>query len=496
MTTELNPAAITAGDSEHMPRKLGTLGGLALAISNVGPTISVGVGLGVLSAAVGNQMPITFIIAFLPMMGIAISFVFLNREEPNCGTAYVWLRTAFSPWIGYLAGWIGVAGSVIYLSYGAPLTGQITVALAQALGLPGADPASNVQNTLVGIAWLTIVTLLAIRGTDVAVRAQLVLVTLEILIVGGLDLVALGKGTASSVHASWFDPTNFPSSHTLAAGLVIAVYVYWGWDSAFNVNEETGSPKQAAKAGLITLLVVLAMFVISAMAFQRALTPHELHSQGALGLPYLGHVLLGDFGELIATIALFLSSVAVLQAVVIASARVTLAMGRDRTLGPVWTKLHPKFGTPALGTLLIGGISVALTLLSALLGPLQTVIYGVVTALGILVSLTYGAAGFASAWRFRGWLRTNPGKAMLAVVLPTLSAIALIALGCVLVVQNFQSTKHYVFAADNGWFLNSLPAAVIIIGLILAAYTKYVRKAPYFSADYVDPALNTSGDLS
>lgn len=484
---------------EQLPRTLSTLGGLALAVSNVGPTISIGVGLGILAGAVGAQMPIVFILAFLPMLGIAVSYAFLNREEPSCGTAYVWLRRAISPWVGYLVGWVGIAGNVIFLSYAAPLAGQITLALAQALGLPGANPESGPQATLVGVGWLALTTVLAVRGTDVAVRAQLLLVGLEVLVVGTLCATALAVGDAAPVQAAWFDPTQITSGTALASGLVLAVYVFWGWDSAFSVTEETTTPAQASRAGLLTLVAVLVMFVLSAVAFQRALTPGELAEHGALGLPYLGEKLFGAPGALAATLALLMSAVAVLQSVVIAGARVTLAMSRDRTLGPVWARLHPRYGTPAIGTLLLGGISVLLTLLSAFLGPLQTVIVGVVTAIGLLVSLSYGLAGGAAAWRFRGLLRTDPLRGLLAVVFPALSALALVIIGGLLAITQLQSTDHLELDATNGWFLTALPAAIVMIGLVLAAWTKYHRRAPYFERDAVlgtDLAVAETTDLT
>ncbi|WP_232668707.1 APC family permease [Pseudonocardia sp. TRM90224] len=485
---------------QQLPRRVSTLGGLALAVSNVGPTISIGVGLGIIASVAGPQMPIVFVLAFLPMLGIAVSYMYLNREEPNCGTAYVWLRTAFSPWIGYLTGWVVVCGGVMFLAYGAPLAGRVTLAMLQSIGVSAigplaVDPDSNAACTIIGLLWLLLVTALAVRGTDLAVRTQLVLVVFEIIIVGGLGVVAFVAGDASPVQASWFDPAQLPPGQALATSLVLAVFVFWGWDSSFSVTEETRHPAQSSRAGFATLFLVLGLFIFAALAFQRALTPQELVEQGPLGLPYLGQKLLGVPGEVLATAALLLSTVAVLQSVVIASSRMTLAMGRDRTLGQLWTRLHPRYGTPAGGTIAVAVISAVLSVLALALGPLQTVITGLVTAIGLLVSLQYGFAGLAAAWRFRGWLTTAPARALLAVVLPALSAVFLLALGGYLFWLQATSTDHFAFDATNGWFLNAVPLGVLVLGLLLAAYTRFVRKAPYFSPRSAAPAVATPSPL-
>lgn len=481
-----NLASATPG----MPRVLSTVDSFAIAVSNVGPTVSIGVGLGIIVAVVGAQMPAAFLLAALPMLGIAVSYVYLSREEPNCGTAYVWLRKAFSPWIGFVSGFVGIAGSVMFLAYGAPLAGEITLSIAQSLGLP-VDPLNSLLATIVGLAWLALVTFLAVRGTEVAARVQTILIAIEFLIVLVIGVVAISTGTASPIKAVWFNPAAIGSPGLLVSGLILAVYVFWGWDSAFAVSEETTNSRQASRAGIATILAVLAMFIFASIMFLRVLTPDELVKHGALALPYLGERLFGPVGATLGALALQLSTIAVLQAVVIATARIALSMGRDGTLGPVWTKLHPKFGTPAKGTILISASAAVLALGAMAVGPLQTVITGVVSGIGILVSLTYGFIGLASAWRFRGMLRTSP-RSLLTVVLPFVSALALLFIGGAFAWQQIASTDHWALDASNGWFLVSIPIVILVLGLGLAVFTRYVRKPAYF----VDPDFRDITDRS
>ena len=53
-----------------------------------------------------------FILAFIPMLLVAIAYRDLNRAAPDCGTTFTWGTKAFGPIVGWLGGW-GLAVSAI-----------------------------------------------------------------------------------------------------------------------------------------------------------------------------------------------------------------------------------------------------------------------------------------------------------------------------------------------------------------------------------------------
>lgn len=101
------------------------------------------------------------------------------------------------------------------------------------------------------------------------------------------------------------------------------------------------------------------------------------------------------------------SAVASLQAGVIPTARGMFAMSRDRTLGPVWSKVSARYGTPATGTLLIGALAAAVAALALVIPRLADMIMATVNAVGIVVALCYALTALAAAVRFRGLLRED-----------------------------------------------------------------------------------------
>lgn len=155
-------------------------------------------------------------------------------------------------------------------------------------------------------------------------------------------------------------------------------------------------------------------------------------------------------------------------------------MSRDRTLGPVWSKVSSRYGTPAAGTVLIGALAAGVAALALVIPRLADMIMATVSAVGIVVALSYALTALAAAVRFRLLLREDWRQGIRAVVLPTLSALALLGLGGYLGWSFYTSTDHFELSADNGWFLLSTPLAMIASGFVAAAWARWVRRSPYF----------------
>src|SRR5699024_2756761 len=99
--------------------------------------------------------------------------------------------------------------------------------------------------SIVAAAWIIVMTWICYVGIELSARIQYVLLTIEIITLAVFAVVALVKvyaGTAGvdSVHvaASWFNPFSVPWG-SLVDGVLLGVFIYWGWDSGVCVNEES-----------------------------------------------------------------------------------------------------------------------------------------------------------------------------------------------------------------------------------------------------------------
>jgi len=465
-------------------RSLGVLDGIAIAASSTAATTSIGIGLGVTAGVVGLHLPAIMLLAFLPVLGIAGAYSRLNRVEPNAGNGYVWVGRSLTPWLGFMVGWVNIVATIAFLAYTTAVTGSALIQLAGDAGVHtvgglALDPGSTAQTTLLGLVVLVAVTLTAVTGIRTAARLQAWLLVFEYVVLLGF----CGYGIVSGPHAfswSWFDPFALPSAQALAQGLLLSVFCYWGFEAAFSVSEEVRDPRDASRAGLITLVTMLVLFLLGSVAFQRVLSEEELAGHGAQGLAYFGERLASQPLAALPLVALMFSAVASLQAGVIPTARGMFAMSRDRTLGPVWSRVSARYGTPAAGTVLIGALAAAVAALALVIPRLADMIMATVNAVGIVVALSYALTALAAAVRFRGLLREDWRQGVRAVVLPTLSAAALLGLGGYLGWSFYTSADHLELSPDNGWFLLLTPLAMIVSGFVAAAWAKWVRRSPYF----------------
>ncbi|MFF4545048.1 APC family permease [Streptomyces sp. NPDC001435] len=469
---------------QELRKSLGVLDGIAVAASSTAATTSIGIGLGVTAGVVGLHLPAIMLLAFLPILGIAGAFSRLNTVEPNAGNGYVWVGRSLNPWLGFMVGWVNLTASIAFLAYTTAVTGSSILQLAGEAGLHRLagltlDPGSTAQSTAVGIGILIAVTLTAVTGIRTAARLQTGLLVFEYVVLLGF----CGYGIVAGPHdfsLSWFDPFAIPSASALAQGMLLSVFCYWGFEVAFSVNEEVRDPRDASRAGTITLVTMLGLFLLGSVAFQRVLSEPELAGHGAEGLAYFGDRLAAQPLAALPLVALMFSAVASLQAGVIPTARGMFAMSRDRTVGPVWSRISSRYGTPAAGTLLIGAIATAVAALALVIPRLADMILATVNAVGIVVALSYALTALAAAVRFRSLLRTDPWQGLRAVVLPALSAAVLLGLGGYLAWSFYTSTDRLELSADNGWFLLLMPLAMIASGFVAAACAKWVRRSPYF----------------
>ncbi|MEU4039468.1 APC family permease [Streptomyces collinus] len=478
------PIGVDPSARPELRKSLSVLDGVAVAASSTAATTSIGIGLGVTAGVVGLRLPAIMLLAFLPVLGIAGAYSRLNRVEPNAGNGYVWVGRSLSPWLGFMVGWVNFVASLAFLAYTTAVTGSAMLQLAGDAGLHRIgslvlDPGSTAQTTAVGIVVLVLVTLTAVTGVRTAARLQTWLLVFEYAVLLGF----CGYGIVTGPHPfrlDWFDPFAIPSATALAQGLLLSVFCYWGFEAAFTVNEEVREPRDASRAGMITLVTMLGLFLLGSVAFQRVLSEDELAGHGAQGLAYFGDRLAAQPLAALPLVALMFSAVASLQAGVIPTARGMFAMSRDRTLGPVWSRVSSRYGTPAAGTLLVGALATAVAVLALVIPRLADMIMATVNAVGIVVSLSYALTALAGAVRFRSLLREDWRQGVRAVVLPVLSAVALLALGGYLGWSFYSSADHFEVRADNGWFLLLMPVAMIASGFAVAAWAKWVRRSPYF----------------
>jgi amino acid transporter len=489
-TATLAPGASGDHSSETQLRKgaLGLWDDTVIAVSSTAPAYSIATSIAALAVAVNLAGPAAIWLGFIPVTGIAVAYYYMNRIDPNCGAAYTWASKALHPSLGFLNGWIVILTDILFMSFAAPQAGAATLTLLNAWGLNslgGLDLTSgawyaNYMNVFLGVLFLGLVTYMVMVGIQVAARFQWVLLGLEYFIVVAFAIIGLFKKGGSGFDLGWLNPAAMGGWKGVAAGVVIAVFFYWGWDTAANLNEETeGSTENPGRAGILGMVMLLVLFLLAAISIQQVLTPDEIQANPSSTLTAFADKLVGPHWGSLAILAFLSSTVATLQTTLLPSVRTAFSMGRDGMLGRVWGVVHPKWQTPWIGTLLMGGISAVIAIVSVKLGGLNAIVASGVTSIGLLVAAYYGLVGISCAVYYRHALTTSVRAFVLAGLFPLLSALTLFGLAFYLTYQDWTTSGSLALDATNGKFQVIVPAAVLLSAIPALAFTYVLRRPKY-----------------
>jgi amino acid transporter len=374
------------------------------------------------------------------MFLISIGYSEMNKADPDCGTTFTWATRAFGPKTGWLGGWAIVAADILVMASLAQVAGQYVFFLFNAKGIGG--NAASGWVLLVGILWIVSMTYICYRGIEVSAVLQRFLLTIEVIMLIVLSVVALvragiGKAPAGHISASWswFNPTHIGFS-PLIDGLVLMLFIYWGWDTAVSVNEETtDSKRNPGLAAIISTVILLATYFLVTFSVQTfagvgpngiGLTnpAHVSDVLSVLGNAIFGGGWIGSTLYHLLLLMVLTSASASTQTTILPTARTTLSMASYHAIPKVFAKMHRRYLTPTVSTLVMGGVSIALYVWFNYSSG-GNVIGDAVTAIGVYIAFYYGLTGFTSVWYYRKVLRNSARDLWMKGILPGLGGVIL-----------------------------------------------------------------------
>ncbi len=418
----LRADAFTEG--EHSLKR--ALGAMNLVSLGIGAIIGTGIFVLTGSAAAqyaGNGIVISFIIA-----GIGCTFAGLCYSEfasmiPIAGSAYTYGYATLGEFIAWIIGWdlileylfgaatvaVGWSGYVVSflrdLGINVPpqwsnapgvdlvqLPGtqswvQITGQLRESVAAQGIDFATLPQATgifnIVAAVAIGLVSILLVIGVKESARFNNVIVAVKLFVVmafilaGGYFLLR-----NPSIAADNWSPFIAPNEGTWgqygwsgvlrASGVIFFAYI--GFDAVSTAAQEAKNPQRDMPIGILGSLVICTILYILVSGILTMIVPFSSLNVAepiAVGIEATGYTALRDMIKIGAIAGLS----SVMLVMLMAQPRIFYTMSRDGLLPPVFGKLHPKFRTPYVGTILTGVIcaSVAGAFPISLLGELVSI---------------------------------------------------------------------------------------------------------------------------
>lgn len=422
---------------------LSFLQNLAIGLNSTAPAYSLAAVLGALALGVGTQTPALLLVAFVPILLVALGYRALNRDEPDCGTTYPWVARAFGPRAGWFAGFLLTITGVIVIG------SLADAASVYGLELAGVEEPST--GLTVGLAVLLVLAMAAVAAASIELSGR-VQSALAVFQFGGLLVLAAAALSSASVtpSPSWFNPLEIPLS-ALPAGLAVAVFIYWGWESTTSVNEETENPHLSpGRSAVVSTLLLLTTYLLVAAAVVAALGARGsgAYEDDVAVLGDLAARTLPDGVAWIVLAAVVVSALATTQTTILPASRTALSMARRHALPRVFADVDSRTLTPIKGTLILTAISLVWYVPTRLLD--EDFLSNTVTGLGLLIALYYGLTALAAAWVSRP---TSTRGLLLDRILPAVGGLMMFAIFGLALPE---------FAADGG---TPLIAGLTLLGV-------------------------------
>lgn len=436
---ELRKAAVdTSGDLIDKGLKHNAIGfkdSVVMGLASTAPAYSLAATLGYIILEVGERAPAAILLAFVPMLFTSLAYRELNRAAPDAGTTFTWATKAFGPWVGWLGGWaVAFSGTIFLASAG-------EVAASYFYDAIGADALLDNKAAIVagGVTVVALMAWVSYRGIDLSKRIQDVLIVLQFaalaIFAGALIYFGYRDEPAGSVKPSMemLNVFGFDDRTALVSAVVLAVFLFWGWESTLSINEETqGSDTVPGRSAVTSTIILLFTYLVVAAAviFYGGVGDGILDfSDDAVNSGAVDDVFtpLGESalpGVLwIVLIAIVISALSSTQTTILPTTRGTLAMAVYKALPHRFARVHPRYLSPSFSTVIMAAIAITYYVVMSIVSA--DVLSDTITSIGLAITFYYALTGFACVWYFRRDLRTSARNLLIQGVLPLVGAIVL-----------------------------------------------------------------------
>lgn len=468
---------------------LGVVGSTVIGLSSTAPLYSLAATLGYVILAVGAQAPVVFIVACVPMIFAALAYQELNREMPDCGTAFVWGAKAFGPIIGWIGGWAVAVSAVMVLANVGEISGQYFWLLLGQEELA----ANRTVVVTTAVAFIALMTFVSTVGVQIGEKMQMLLMIIQITAMIGFGISALvhfSQGSNANSVAfdwAWFDITQITDYSGFIEAVLLALFIYWGWDTCLALNEETKNPRTVpGRAALLSIVLLIVLYIgitVAAMMYAgmgdsgTGLTVAENLDDV---FTVLAAELFGPWGWFL-IFAVMVSAASSTQTTILPTARGTLSMAVYRALPAKFAQLHPRFKTPWFSTTVMGVSAIAYYVVMSIIS--EDILADSLLSMGLAVALYYTIVSFACVWYYRDTLFSSVRNFFMRGLLPLLGGLmlgyAFVQSAIDMYDPEYGAT---VFFGVGGVFV--IGVGSLAIGLVLMALWAFAPNSkPYFRGE-------------
>jgi APA family basic amino acid/polyamine antiporter len=370
-------------ESEASTRLRRTLGPFDLITLGVG--VILGTGIFVVTGRAAAQSAGPAVILSFAIAGVAASMAALCYAEmasmlPISGSAYTYAYATMGEWVAFMIGWTLILEWVVSAALvAAGWSAYFTALLRSTLGIDipaawssaplhfdaayGGFVRTGAVMNLPAVLFVGLITCILIPGMQQSTRFNRAVVGIKFCTI----LLFLGCAVK---HMRWANLLPFipPNTGTFGKfglsgvfqGATLVYLSFIGFDAVTTTAQEAKNPQRdiplgtLSSVGICTLFYILVAFVLTGVVPYQQLGVADSLAVGVrvTGIPWLEGVI--SLGAVIGLSSCLLGAL-------VAQPRIFLAMSQDGLLPPILGRIHPRFGTPHVGTLLTGGLCAILS---------------------------------------------------------------------------------------------------------------------------------------
>ncbi len=424
------------------------LGPGQLIMLGVGAVIGTGIFVLTGQAAAANAGPaivLSMVLAGLTSVLAAFCYSEFASSVPVAGSAYTYAYATLGEFVAWIIGWdlileyalgaatvaVGWSGNLVTLltQLGISFPAALSAAPGTLVPVPGGDPITAIFN-LPAVIITVAVTALLIFGVSESASVNSVIVVIKVAVV----LIVIGAGAFFIVPANYhpFIPEN--TGHFgeygwsgILRGAGVIFFAYIGFDAVSTSAQEARNPQRDMPLGILGSLAVCTVLYVLVSAVMVGLVPYkamlnqaaplvvaiEAAAGRAAGTPWEGPMAIV---RILVTVGALAGLSSVMVVMMLAQPRIFLSMAKDGLM-PAWAgRLHPRYRTPHVSTI-VTGVVVAL---AAGLTPIGTL--GNLVSIGTLMAFVIVSLGVIVLRRTRPDL-PRPFRMPMVPLLPILSAV-------------------------------------------------------------------------